>query len=573
MVWQIKDVDASILFARHKQVAQVLPDRNYEPGVFDKFVGLTNVKDDKDKLLLKVYTISLFVPDITHAMLIVHGEQGAAKSLLQRLIKELVDPSRPVLLTIHANRDEFVQQLSHNYVAYYDNVKTVPKWLADEACKAVTGIGQTKRKLYTNDEDIVYEYKRCLGFSGINICLTEPDALDRSILIELMRIPRDKGKLESQILSEFEELKPKVLGCILDVLVRALQIKANLQLNDLPRMADFALWGEAISEAMGNKPLVFLNAYYESIGLQNIEAIESHPLAHAITKYFEVYGESQELKGSPMDILEVLEVFAEKYKINTDSKLWPKSPNALSRRLNQIRSNLLEGLEIEVTISRTTTAKNKDKNKVNTSTIEIRKIPPVSPIPPVKQNHEGNFDKTIGDISSTGDTMSPADKMPPVENHQNHAQKSATGDTGGIGDILSSSGEGHRISENLPSIKESSSEIMIIYQMIIIATRPQTLKTSIHIGNKSSVSEVLMSYTSRTRYGSRSNYANRSFGSKPVETGKEYNVQITETSRKGDGIAKIQGFVIFVKGGRIGQDVKAKVTSVEERFATAEIVV
>jgi predicted RNA-binding protein with TRAM domain len=101
----------------------------------------------------------------------------------------------------------------------------------------------------------------------------------------------------------------------------------------------------------------------------------------------------------------------------------------------------------------------------------------------------------------------------------------------------------------------------------------QILKTSIHIENKSSASESLMSYASGTRYGSRSNYANRSFGSKPVETGKEYNVQITETSRKGDGIARIREFVIFVKDGRIGQDVKTKVTSVGERFARAEIVV
>jgi predicted RNA-binding protein with TRAM domain len=90
--------------------------------------------------------------------------------------------------------------------------------------------------------------------------------------------------------------------------------------------------------------------------------------------------------------------------------------------------------------------------------------------------------------------------------------------------------------------------------------------------NKSSFSELLMSYRSGTRYGS-SNYANRSFGSKPVEMGKEYIVQITETSRKGDGVAKIQGFVIFVKDAQIGQNVKAKVTSVGERFATAEIVV
>jgi hypothetical protein len=101
---------------------------------------------------------------------------------------------------------------------------------------------------------VLYEYKRCLGFSGINICLTEPDALDRSILIELMRIPRDKRKLESEILTEFEQIKPKVLGYILDILVKALKIKAGLQLKDLPRMADFALWGEAISQAMGNEP-------------------------------------------------------------------------------------------------------------------------------------------------------------------------------------------------------------------------------------------------------------------------------------------------------------------------------
>jgi predicted RNA-binding protein with TRAM domain len=49
-------------------------------------------------------------------------------------------------------------------------------------------------------------------------------------------------------------------------------------------------------------------------------------------------------------------------------------------------------------------------------------------------------------------------------------------------------------------------------------------------------------------------------------------VQITEISRQGDGVARIRGFVIFVKGGQSGQDVKAKVTSVGEKFAKAEIV-
>ncbi|MGI0046718.1 MAG: TRAM domain-containing protein [Nitrosotalea sp.] len=59
---------------------------------------------------------------------------------------------------------------------------------------------------------------------------------------------------------------------------------------------------------------------------------------------------------------------------------------------------------------------------------------------------------------------------------------------------------------------------------------------------------------------------------KPVETGKEYDVSITEISRKGDGIARIEGFVIFVKNGKAGQNAKVKVTEVGQRFAIAEIV-
>ena len=42
------------------------------------------------------------------------------------------------------------------------------------------------------------------------------------------------------------------------------------------------------------------------------------------------------------------------------------------------------------------------------------------------------------------------------------------------------------------------------------------------------------------------------FGSspKPVEMGKEYEVEISEINKRGDGIARIQGFVIFVAGAK-----------------------
>jgi predicted RNA-binding protein with TRAM domain len=65
---------------------------------------------------------------------------------------------------------------------------------------------------------------------------------------------------------------------------------------------------------------------------------------------------------------------------------------------------------------------------------------------------------------------------------------------------------------------------------------------------------------------------NDNFGPKPVEAGREYDVQVTEISRKGDGIARIQGFVIFVKDGKVGQNAKVRIIQVGSRFAIAEIV-
>jgi predicted RNA-binding protein with TRAM domain len=56
-----------------------------------------------------------------------------------------------------------------------------------------------------------------------------------------------------------------------------------------------------------------------------------------------------------------------------------------------------------------------------------------------------------------------------------------------------------------------------------------------------------------------------------VEVDKEYEVEITEMSRQGEGIARVQGFVVFVKNGKIGQKVKVKVEQVGNRSARAGI--
>ena len=59
---------------------------------------------------------------------------------------------------------------------------------------------------------------------------------------------------------------------------------------------------------------------------------------------------------------------------------------------------------------------------------------------------------------------------------------------------------------------------------------------------------------------------------KPVEEGKEYEVDIKETSRKGDGVARMEGFVIFVPETKPGEHVKVRITQGGPRCATGEVV-
>jgi predicted RNA-binding protein with TRAM domain len=64
----------------------------------------------------------------------------------------------------------------------------------------------------------------------------------------------------------------------------------------------------------------------------------------------------------------------------------------------------------------------------------------------------------------------------------------------------------------------------------------------------------------------------RGFPPKPVEIGQEYDVEVQEISRRGEGIARIKGLVIFIPNAKSGEHLKVKITRISRRFAEAEIV-
>jgi len=75
----------------------------------------------------------------------------------------------------------------------------------------------------------------------------------------------------------------------------------------------------------------------------------------------------------------------------------------------------------------------------------------------------------------------------------------------------------------------------------------------------------------RYERGERRGFGPR-FPPKPVEVGKEYDVEIEETSRRGEGVARIKGLVCFIPNAKPGEHVRIKITRISRRFAEAEVV-
>src|SRR5207302_1909792 len=57
----------------------------------------------------------------------------------------------------------------------------------------------------------------------------------------------------------------------------------------------------------------------------------------------------------------------------------------------------------------------------------------------------------------------------------------------------------------------------------------------------------------------------------PVEEGKVYEAKIEDIGREGDGLARIQNFVVFVPGTKVGDQVKIRITKVHRRMAFGEV--
>ena len=333
--WEALEAREAFFRRYTHQRQQVVPERG---GNLSDILRFVNFKNKNDRLLFLTYLVAVLFPDIPRTLIIAIGEQGSAKSSLLRVARSLIDPSRIELLKMRSSVDELVQMASHHYCLYLDNLSYLSSTGSDSLAGFVTGLGFSKRKLFTDQEDIVFELKVAVGITGINLVAEKSDLLDRCLIFSLERITDTARRGEAEFWNEFEKAKPLILGTLFDVVSQTLAVMDKVRLPQKPRMADYAHVAAAASLALGKSVEDFLSAFKANVERQNRAAVDSSPVAQTMIEFME---DMDEWTGAASELYELLKRIAEKNNLRVGGSTgYPADSNWLWRKINLVRSNL-----------------------------------------------------------------------------------------------------------------------------------------------------------------------------------------------------------------------------------------
>jgi hypothetical protein len=218
----------------------------------------------------------------------------------------------------------------------------LPEELADAACRLATGGGFGGRELYSDHDEAIFDATRPLVFNAIpDLGAARPDFLDRTLIIEFLDLKPETRRDEAQFWHEFEDVRPRILGALLDAVSAGLRKLPNLRLDQLPRMADFALWVNACEGSLGMKPGEALTTYSANRAETRNLALESSPLYEPIAKLAR-----EGFSGTVAELLARLNCVTSEGMRR--SVRWPKAPNALSAVLRRMAGNLrAAGMDVQ----------------------------------------------------------------------------------------------------------------------------------------------------------------------------------------------------------------------------------
>src|SRR6516164_2177590 len=212
-----------------------------------------------------------------YPVLVIAGEQGSAKTMLTKILRALIDPNAaPTRAPPREERDLMIAA-NNGHVLAYDNLSSLPSWLSDALCRLASGGSLAIRRLYTDCDEVLFQAARPAVLNGIEDVVCRPDLADRAIFLALGPIADECRRTERQLWREFEVVRPRILGALLDAAAHGLRRLSQVRLERSPRMADFALWATACETAFWGRVVPFCASMMPTVGPRSKASLRPTP--------------------------------------------------------------------------------------------------------------------------------------------------------------------------------------------------------------------------------------------------------------------------------------------------------
>lgn len=353
---EIRIIDSPPVKLMRSPAMRPLPEPDFGESI-NRLRQFINVRSDDDFTLVVAWLIMAFRPTGPYPILVVNGEQGTGKSFFCRLIRGLIDPRRAPNRGVPKEDRDLVVSAGQSWVLTYDNLSSIPVWLADALCRLATGSGFSTRTLHSDREETIFDAARPIILNGISSVTDRPDLADRAVTVNLRVISDEDRRSERDLLAAYEIERPYIIGALLGGVRSAIENLEKVHFDRLPRMADFAQFATAAEPGLGWDNGVFMKAYLDNRSNVADVTFEADTVAVAVHKLVisqlegmwvgtatqllaalnaAKRGENRTTPSAEGAATELMAAIKAMSKGGGNDRLWPNSPQAMGNRLDRI---------------------------------------------------------------------------------------------------------------------------------------------------------------------------------------------------------------------------------------------
>jgi hypothetical protein len=315
-------------------------------GSIEELASFLNLPGRNDFVLVVAWLLATLRAGGPYPTLAISGEQGSAKTVLSKLLKDLVDPNVAPVRALAREERDLVIAANNSHVLAFDNLSGLPHAMSDAFCRLATGASFGLRQLYTDADEVLFQAARPILFNGIEDVIGRSDLADRALFLTLPPIADRHRRSESQLWHHFEVARPRILGALLNAVAHGLRNLPSIHLEHLPRMADFALWATGCETALWPTG-TFARAYQANRRTAIEDLVDADPVAARVRA---VMANRRTWTGTASELLRAGAESAGDSP-SSEATAWPKNPRALAGRLRRAQT-FLRTLGIEMTFGR-----------------------------------------------------------------------------------------------------------------------------------------------------------------------------------------------------------------------------